>query len=224
MERAPTRRHNGAMDVANLRKEYVRHGLLEHEAPADPFELFRRWFADAQRAGLEDPNAMTLATVGADGRPHARIVLLKGLDERGFAFFTNKCSPKGAELAAQPFAALVFHWHDLERQVRVEGAVEHVSLEESDTYFRMRPRDSRLGAIASPQSEVVASRAELEERFAAVRALHGDAGDVPRPPNWGGYRVLPDRIEFWQGRPARMHDRLVHVKHGGSWSRARLAP
>jgi pyridoxamine 5'-phosphate oxidase len=212
------------MDVANLRKEYVRHGLLEHEAPHEPFALFRRWFEDARSAGIEDPNAMTLATASPDGRPHARIVLLKGLDERGFSFFTNQSSPKGAELAQCPFAALVFFWHDLERQVRVEGPVEHVAEAESDAYFKMRPRDSRLGAIASPQSEVVASRAELEERFAAVRALHGDEGDVPRPPHWGGYRVLPERIEFWQGRPARMHDRILYSRRSNGWIRERLAP
>jgi pyridoxamine 5'-phosphate oxidase len=212
------------MDVANLRKEYVRHGLLEAEAPADPLELFRRWFADATGAGLPDPNAMTLATASRDGRPHARIVLLKGLDERGFCFFTNYTSPKAAELDANPHAALVFHWHDLERQVRVEGAVERTSAAEADSYFRMRPRDSRLGAIASPQSQVVASRDELEARFAAVRARYGDEGDVPRPTHWGGFRLVPTCVEFWQGRPARLHDRLLYTRSADGWTRARLAP
>lgn len=213
------------MDVANLRKEYVRHGLLESEAPTDPIDLFRSWFETAVEAGLEDPNAMTLATASPDGAPRARIVLLKGYDERGFCFFTNYGSAKAGELDANPRAALVFYWHDLERQVRIEGAVERTSAAESDAYFELRPRDSRIGAHASPQSRELSSRGELEERLSAVRERFGSEGDVPRPDDWGGYRLVPSLIEFWQGRPARLHDRLAYVRDGASsWKRARLAP
>ncbi|QDU84285.1 Pyridoxine/pyridoxamine 5'-phosphate oxidase [Planctomycetes bacterium Pla163] len=213
------------MDVANLRKDYVRHGLLESEAPTDPFDLFRTWFETAVDAGLEDPNAMTLATATTDGAPRARIVLLKGFDERGFCFFTNYASSKARELDANPSAALVFYWHDLERQVRIEGATERTSTAESDAYFEMRPRDSRIGAHASPQSRELASRDELEARLAAEQKRFGESGDVPRPDDWGGYRLIPSLIEFWQGRPARLHDRLAYRREGGStWTRARLAP
>jgi pyridoxamine 5'-phosphate oxidase len=213
------------MDVANLRKDYVRHGLLESEAPTDPLDLFRTWFESAVDAGLEDPNAMTLATATADGAPRARIVLLKGFDERGFCFFTNYTSSKARELDANPRAALVFYWHDFERQVRIEGAIERTTATESDAYFEMRPRDSRIGAHASPQSCELRSREELEARLAAELERFGTAGDVPRPDDWGGYRLVPSLIEFWQGRPARLHDRLVYQRpDGSSWKRARLAP
>lgn len=212
------------MDVANLRKEYVRHGLLESEAPADPIELFGDWFQASVEAGIADPNAMTLATVKADGTPDARIILLKGFDERGFCFFTNYTSPKARELEAAPRAALVFFWHDLERQVRVAGDVERTSEAESDAYFEMRPRDSRIGAHASPQSQPIDSRDELEARLAAELKRYGSDGDVPRPAHWGGFRLVPARIEFWQGRPARLHDRLEYTRTEGGWKRVRLAP
>lgn len=213
------------MDVANLRKEYVRHGLLESEAPADPIALFRDWFETAVDADIGDPNAMTLATADPDGTPHARIVLLKGYDERGFCFFTNYTSPKAEQLDANPRAALVFFWHDLERQVRVHGAVERTSAAESDAYFEMRPRDSRVGAHASPQSQVLDSRDALEARLAEEVERYGESGDVPRPAHWGGFRLVPASIEFWQGRPARLHDRLRYVCGAdGSWRRERLAP
>jgi pyridoxamine 5'-phosphate oxidase len=174
------------------------------------------------RAELPTPNAMTLATVGAGGAPSARIVLLKGIDHNGFVFYTNYMSRKGRELAANPRAALVFHWTELEREVRIDGSVEKVTAAESDEYFASRPLPSRHAAIASPQSEVVASRAELEARFAAAEADHGDA--APRPAHWGGYRLQPVTVEFWQGRPSRLHDRLLYTLQGGRWTLSRLAP
>ncbi len=198
-------------------------GLREADAGPDPLALFRAWFAQAEAAALPQPEAMTLATATPDGRPAARVVLLRGLDERGFVFFTNYRSRKGEELAANPRAALVFFWSELHRQVRVEGRVEPVSAAESDAYFRTRPRGSRVGAWASPQSEVIADRAFLEERARAFAALY-PGEDVPRPPHWGGYRVLPEVIEFWQGQPDRLHDRLRYRREGPAWVRERLAP
>ena len=210
-------------DLAQIRRDYARADLSESAAAADPFEQFRRWFDEALRAELDDPNAMTLATVGADGQPAARIVLLKEVDGRGFVFFTNYESRKGRDLAAHPRAALVFWWAPLERQVRVEGAVERVDAALSDRYFASRPRESRLGAWASDQSRPIANRAVLEERMEALEARYpGD--DVPRPPHWGGYRVVPTRIEFWQGRQSRLHDRLQYTPSDGGWRRERLAP
>jgi len=198
--------------------------LLEHTAPADPLALFERWYDDAIVAALPLANAMTLATVGADGRPAARMVLLKGTEpERGsFVFFTNYESRKGHDLAAHPHAALVFHWAVLERQVRIEGAVEALSAPDSDAYFATRPLGSRQSALASPQSSVVPDRAWLEHQFDAVVRRYPD--DPPRPPHWGGYRVLPERIEFWQGRLDRLHDRLQYRRRGETWIRERLAP
>ena len=210
------------MDIAALRRDYKGESLNEADVAADPFTQFQRWFDEALRAELPMVNAMTLATVAADGAPSARIVLLKGIDHDGFVFFTNYMSRKGRELAANPRAALVFHWTDLEREVRIDGPVEKVTAAESDEYFASRPLGSRHAAIASPQSEVVARRADLEARFAAAAATHGEA--APRPPHWGGYRVKPSTVEFWQGRPSRLHDRLLYTRKGDRWTLARLAP
>jgi pyridoxamine 5'-phosphate oxidase len=196
--------------------------LNEADVSADPYTQFQRWFDEALRAELPMVNAMTLATVGADGAPSARIVLLKGIDHNGFVFYTNYMSRKGRELAGNPRAALVFHWTDLEREVRIDGCVEKVTAAESDEYFASRPLGSRHAAIASPQSEVVASRAVLEARFNAAADDHGEA--APRPTHWGGYRVLPTSIEFWQGRPSRLHDRLLYTRQGDRWTIVRLAP
>ena len=196
--------------------------LDEADVAAEPYTQFQRWFDEALRAELSTPNAMTLATVAADGAPSARIVLLKGVDHGGFVFYTNYHSRKGRELAANPRAALVFHWTELEREVRIEGTVARVSAAESDEYFASRPLPSRHAAIASPQSEVIAGRAALESRFAAAAADHGEA--APRPAHWGGYRLLPVAVEFWQGRPSRLHDRLQYTITGDRWSIRRLAP
>lgn len=196
--------------------------LNEADVAAEPYTQFQRWFDEALRAELSTPNAMTLATVAADGAPSARIVLLKGVDHGGFVFYTNYHSRKGRELAANPRAALVFHWTELEREVRIEGTVARVSAAESDEYFASRPLPSRHAAIASPQSEVIAGRAALESRFAAAAADHGET--APRPAHWGGYRLLPVAVEFWQGRPSRLHDRLQYALTGDRWAIRRLAP
>jgi len=204
-------------------KKIIQIPLTEADALDDPFAQFDRWFDEATDAGVPLPNAMTLATVTAAGRPSARIVLLKGVEGGAFVFFTNYESRKGRELAAKPYASLVFHWSQFDRQVRVEGSVEKVSAEESDAYVATRPVGSRLSSWASPQSEVVPDRAWLETRLAEVSARYGK--NVPRPPHWGGYRVVPEEIEFWQGRNDRLHDRLVYrIDAQGGWRRERLAP
>ncbi len=195
----------------------------EADLAADPIVQFGRWFKEAEAAELIEPSAMTLATAAADGRPSARMVLLKGFDQRGFVFYTNYGSRKAGELGADAAAALVFWWPPLERQVRVEGRVERVSREESEAYFRTRPLGSRLGAWASAQSEVIPGRAVLEERLERLSARYAD-GDVPLPPFWGGYRVRPDTIEFWQHQPNRLHDRLRYRRDGGAWVIERLSP
>ncbi|MBX9903842.1 MAG: pyridoxamine 5'-phosphate oxidase [Burkholderiales bacterium] len=205
-----------------MRNEYRRASLDEADAAADPLTQFQHWFDEAVRAELPTPNAMTLATVAADGTPGARIVLLKGADQQGFVFYTNYQSRKGRELAANPRAVMVFHWVELEREVRIEGAVEKTSAAESDDYFSSRPLGSRHAAIASPQSTVVASRSALETRFAEVAKNQGEA--PARPAHWGGYRLKPIAVEFWQGRRNRLHDRLLYSRDGARWSISRLAP
>jgi pyridoxamine 5'-phosphate oxidase len=209
-------------DVAALRREYADQGLTEAELAPDPVTMFERWFAEAREAGLYEPNAMVVATVSAQGQPSARMVLLKGFSAEGFVFFTNVASRKGEDLAAEPRCALLFPWHPLERQVRVEGAASRVSRDEVEAYFATRPRGSRLGAHASHQSRVVASRAELDEAWREADAAY--PGDVPVPPEWGGYRVRPEVVEFWQGRPGRLHDRLVYRRQADAWRTERLAP
>jgi len=219
---APTGMEGQAL--AELRQEYSQQGLQESEVDRDPIIQFERWFNQALEAQLQEPNAMTLATVTTEGRPAARVVLLKGFDHRGFVFYTNYTSRKGQELAQTPFAALVFWWVDLERQVRIEGAVEKVAAQESDAYFHSRPRGSRLGAWASDQSQVVADRAALEERLRTLEEKYRDQ-EIPRPPHWGGYRLIPSVIEFWQGRPNRLHDRLRYSRQEDNhWLIERLAP
>jgi len=212
------------MQLPEVSKKYPQPGLRESDVDADPIRQFRRWFDEALAAGIPEANAMTLATATADGVPSARIVLLKDLNDAGFAFFTNYDGRKAGELAANPRAALVFFWGQLERQVRVEGTVERVSDAESDAYFRTRPLGSQLGARASPQSAVLPDRETLERRVAALEKEFAGR-EVPRPPNWGGYRVRPEVVEFWQGRPSRLHDRLVYRRQsGGGWKVVRLAP
>jgi len=210
------------MNIADLRQEYMRAGLSESDAHADPFVQFERWFKDALAARLPLANAMTLATVTRDGAPDARAVLLKGVDGRGFVFYTNYGSRKGRQLAARPLACLVFLWTPLERQVRVEGLVDKVSAAESDEYFATRPLGARLSARASAQSAVVASREQLEKAVEKEKQQHGE--NPPRPDGWGGYRVIPARIEFWQGRENRLHDRLLYTHGQGAWKIERLAP
>jgi pyridoxamine 5'-phosphate oxidase len=210
--------------VARLRQEYTRAGLRGSDASSDPIVQFRRWFDEALTADLHEPNAMTLATATTTGRPSARVVLLKGFDERGFVFYTNYEGRKSGELEANPYCALVFYWGELERQVRVEGRGSRIPEGESDEYFRVRPRGSRLGAWASEQSRPVADRETLEVRLRGLEAEY-EGREVPRPPFWGGYRVEPEVIEFWQGRENRLHDRLVYRRLGREgWRRERLQP
>jgi pyridoxamine 5'-phosphate oxidase len=210
-------------DLTEQRREYVVGGLHESDLAADPVAMFRGWMHDAVVAGLHEPNAMVVSTVSAAGLPASRTVLLKGLDERGFVFYTNYDSRKGQELAANPACALLFPWHDLERQVRVEGMAERTSAAETQAYFDTRPRASQVGAWASPQSEVVPDRASLDASYAEVEARFGEQ-PVPVPPHWGGYRVRPEVVEFWQGRRGRMHDRLRYRRTADGWLTERLAP
>jgi pyridoxamine 5'-phosphate oxidase len=207
----------------HLRVDYGRGQLLESEVLADPIDQFAKWFADAQSAGVVEPNAMTLATADGAGAPSARVVLLKDFDKRGFVFYTNYRSRKGSHLGSNPRAALCFYWQPLERQVRIEGTVERVSRRDSEAYFQSRPRAAQIGAWVSEQGSVIASRAELERRETEFAARFG-SGPVPLPEHWGGYRVVPQSIEFWQGRPSRLHDRLLYTRTAGVWTLSRLAP
>ena len=212
-----------AADLAGLRQEYMRERLDERDVDPDPIVQFRRWFDDAVKAEVPMVNAMTLATVSAQGQPSARIVLLKGFDEAGFVFFTNYESAKGRQLDQNPRACLLMFWAALERQVRITGTVAKTSAEESETYFHSRPFESQIGAWASAQSHKVDERAVLESRYAELAAKYAGV-PVPLPPFWGGYRVAPQSMEFWQGRKSRLHDRLLYVRRDGRWERSRLAP
>ena len=210
------------MNLSQMRQEYMQSGFDEADAALDPFDQFRLWFDTAVSADLPIPNVMSLATADASGRPTARAVLLKGFDRAGFVFFTNYQSRKGRELTANPRASLLFTWEELERQVRIDGRVELLPTDECDEYFATRPRGSQIGAWASPQSDVIANRADVEARYAAAEARFGD--HVPRPPHWGGYRVVPEAIEFWQGRINRLHDRIRYRRQDERWIIERLAP
>jgi len=211
--------------IADIRKDYKLKELGESTAAPDALAQFGRWWEEAMASQIDEVNAMTLATVSPGGLPDARIVLLKGFDERGFVFFTNYDSRKGEDMAAHPRATLLFFWKELERQVRISGAVEKVSVAESDAYFHSRPVGSQLGAWASPQSQVIADRSVLDHNLGEVTRRYGP-GEIPRPPHWGGYRVVPVSIEFWQGRPSRLHDRLLYTRNeaANTWSIDRLAP
>ncbi|MCW2807965.1 MAG: Pyridoxamine 5-phosphate oxidase [Marmoricola sp.] len=211
--------------LAALRREYGDAGLDTPDLEPDPVAMFRRWMHHTIVSGLHEPNGMVVSTVSPEGRPSARMVLLKGVDERGFVFYTNYDSRKGHDLEANPAASLLFPWHDLQRQVRVEGTATKVSRAESEAYFAARPRGSQLGAWASPQSRDVSSRDELDRLYADAEARFAADAEVPLPPQWGGYRVRPDLMEFWQGRKGRMHDRMVYQRDAGDgWSIVRLAP
>lgn len=208
-------------DLSAFRKEYVLSALKEGDVPLDPLVLFSQWLDTAIERGLPEPNAMTLATANADGHPAARVVLLKEVSEGGFVFYTNYESAKGRELAANPHAALVFLWLELQRQVRINGRVDKVSPEASDAYFAIRPRNSQIGALVSPQSRIITGREMLEKQF---DELSRQSGEISRPASWGGYRLVPKSIEFWQGRENRLHDRLLYTRHGDNWKINRLAP
>jgi pyridoxamine-phosphate oxidase len=214
-----------SLELAHLREDYRRAVLDEAHCAPDPMRQFEQWFKEAKSADLKEPNAMTLATVSADGQPSARIVLLKGLERDGFVFYTNYASRKGRELLANPRCALTFYWAELERQVRVEGAVEKVSKEQSENYFKGRPKGSRIGAVVSNQSAELPSRRPLETRLAELELAYANTDDVPMPETWGGYYLAPHLVEFWQGRTNRLHDRIVYrLNEDGTWRMGRLSP
>ena len=216
--------HNSPLHIADIRKDYRLAALDEETVGLDPLAFFRKWFTEAEAAQISEINAMTLATADVQSMPHARIVLLKGLDTQGFVFFTNYDSAKGHEIDANPHAALVFFWKELERQVRIEGFIEKINEAESNSYFQSRPIGSRIGAWASPQSKKIDDRHILDLNYARYEEEFSDI-EIPRPPHWGGYRVIPNHIEFWQGRASRMHDRILFAKNGmRNWERSRLAP
>lgn len=210
-------------NIANTRTDYLQATLDEEKAGDNPIVFFKHWYGEATNAMVNEINAMTLATIGEDGKPHARIVLLKAVDDDGFVFFTNYESRKGKDIAANPCAALVFFWNELERQVRIEGRVEKISEEESTAYFETRPEGSRVGAWSSPQSKVIENREILEESYNYF-AEKFKGGSIPKPPHWGGYRVIAERVEFWQGRSSRMHDRIQFSLENTVWNKSRLAP
>jgi pyridoxamine 5'-phosphate oxidase len=211
------------MSISSIRKDYQLQSLSEKDVKQDPFAQFSQWWNEALASEIDEVNAMTLSTVTAEGKPSARIVLLKGFDEKGFVFFTNYESNKGEQLSVNPFASLVFFWKELERQVRIEGICEKVSEQESDDYFHSRPVGSQLGACVSPQSTVIESRNILESKLALLQDQYRNV-EIPRPLHWGGYRVVPDTVEFWQGRSSRLHDRIKYLKENQSWKIVRLAP
>ena len=211
------------MSIASIRKDYQLQSLSEADVKQDPIEQFGKWWDEAIASAIDEVNAMTLATVNKEGKPDARIVLLKGYDEQGFVFFTNYQSSKGQQLSASPFATLVFFWKELERQVRIEGTCEKVSEQESDAYFHSRPEGSRLGAWASPQSSIIEGRHLIEKNLEQLQDQY-KGSTIPRPPHWGGYRVVPTAIEFWQGRSSRLHDRIKYSKENNEWKIVRLAP
>jgi pyridoxamine 5'-phosphate oxidase len=213
---------NEKTNIASLRLNYLRHELLEQDVLDNPIKQFEKWFQEALQAKILEPNAMTLSTI-SDNRPASRIVLLKGVDEAGFMFYTNYKSHKGCQIEENGFAALTFFWGDLERQVRIEGQIEKVSTQESDEYFAERPRGSQIGAWVSEQSKVI-SREELNERMVYFEEKFRNTLNIPRPEHWGGYRLIPDKIEFWQGRPSRLHDRILYTQSDESWKIERLSP
>lgn len=212
-----------SQQISQLRRDYVSQPFDESHIADDPFDQFKRWFEEAMRAEQPDVEAMILSTAASDGRISGRVVLLKGFDTRGFVFYTNYESRKSRELMENPQAALTFYWHTLNRQLRIEGMIEKASRQEAEVYFRTRPRGSQIGAWASPQSDEIVSRELLEQRVAEIESRFGE-GEIPCPPFWGGWRLLPARIEFWQGRESRLHDRIVYAKQIGAWQISRLAP